>query len=214
MTCDACNQSTSGRCWAHTATITLPATPDPHTEPRTPTGREMLANVEPRWRNVPWDPVSLELTLQEILAIEAEASTGADAPRHYPNDNCGDANHDAILEAWYERANRILDDTGADAAARSSEGVDAQTADLDRALAEQNIYSRGDLELRLAPSSEAVEARPDPLIFEAMARAAMRVVERRTPLSPGQPLVDAVADAIEAEYTRLATASSREGDPE
>ena len=68
--------------------------------------------------------------------------------------------------------------------------------------------------VRLAPSSEAVEARPDPLIFEAMARAAMRVVERRTPLSPGQPLVDAVADAIEAEYTRLATASSREGDAE
>ena len=37
MICDACRQSTSGRCWAHSASITLPATPLPPVsgEPRT-----------------------------------------------------------------------------------------------------------------------------------------------------------------------------------
>ena len=31
-----------------------------------------------------------------------------DAYRHYPNDNCGDPDHDRILEAWYARAEALL----------------------------------------------------------------------------------------------------------
>jgi hypothetical protein len=42
-------------------------------EPRTAAGRRMLANVEPRWRNLPWDPISYDLTREEILEVEAEA---------------------------------------------------------------------------------------------------------------------------------------------
>ena len=69
-----------------------------------------------------------------ILAIEAEArSTPAEAldveavieasPRHYPNDNCGDPDHDRLLEAWYARAEGLL---GRAEAARLSERRDKE----------------------------------------------------------------------------------------
>ena len=44
--------------------------------------------------------------------------------RHYPNDSCGDPEHDAILEAWYARAEALLD-RGQGAAPRA-EGLDYQ----------------------------------------------------------------------------------------
>ena len=96
MTCDACNQSTSGRCWAHTATITLPATPDPHTEPRTeaimdyPTAWEFVRGTDPEdhaercsWRSTSGAFLcDCSVIWREYGRREAraEASTGADAP--------------------------------------------------------------------------------------------------------------------------------------
>ena len=32
--------------------------------------------------------------------------------RHYPNDNCGNPAHDRILEAWYARADVLLERAG------------------------------------------------------------------------------------------------------
>ncbi len=68
-------------------------------EPRTAAGRALLTNNVARL--FPFVPGEL---VNAILAIEAEA-----AERHYPGDNCGDPEHDAILEAWYAKAEALLD---------------------------------------------------------------------------------------------------------
>ena len=53
-----------------------------------------------------------------------------DAYRHYPNDNCGDPDHDRILEAWYAKAEALL------ARSTPAEALDVDTvADAFRKMA-------------------------------------------------------------------------------
>jgi hypothetical protein len=57
--------------------------------PRTKAGRALLANLEARFANLPWDLVSYDLTREEVLTIEHEAvadlraaaATGLDVER-------------------------------------------------------------------------------------------------------------------------------------
>jgi hypothetical protein len=44
-----------------------------------------------------------------LLTIEqARAALTPEAARHYPTDDCGDPQHDAILAAWYANAEKLL----------------------------------------------------------------------------------------------------------
>jgi len=68
-------------------------------EPRTKAGRELLADLEPRFANLPWDPISYDLTREQVLAIEAEAerSAGAapiDVKQACPVDGCDELPED------------------------------------------------------------------------------------------------------------------------
>jgi hypothetical protein len=40
---------------------------------------------------------------------ESRPASDSEEPRHYENDNCGNPDHDARLEAWYRRAEAMLD---------------------------------------------------------------------------------------------------------
>jgi hypothetical protein len=54
---------------------------------------------------------SLESPREVAEIIAAEYARLRDKEeRHYPKDNCGNPDLDAILQAWYERAEKLLDD--------------------------------------------------------------------------------------------------------
>ena len=61
-------------------------------------------------REFGWDKATTDRLNRLHATFDALGATGEGEPqRHYPDDNCGDPNHDAILEAWYARAEKIIE---------------------------------------------------------------------------------------------------------